>query len=77
MFHYKTSDGLSVWYKTKFGSQILATDLGAFFVIQCICNIIRNMFSVGLIIMWSTIVVEGFLTSEIWALENLEGYQMW
>ena len=27
--------------------------------------------------MWSSIVIEGFPTNEIWALENLEGYQLW
>ena len=35
-----------------------------------ICTVFKNMFNVGLIIMWSSIVVEGFPTTEIWALEN-------
>ena len=29
----------------------------------------------GPMIMWLSIVVEGFPTTEIWALENLEGYR--
>ena len=35
------------------------------------------MFNVGLIMIWQSIVVEGFTIAEIWALENLEGYQLW
>ena len=27
--------------------------------------------------MWQSIVIEGFSIAEIWALENLEGYQLW
>ena len=34
------------------------------------------MFIVALIMMWQSIVVLGFRTTETWALENLEGYQL-
>ena len=34
------------------------------------------MFDVALIMMWQSIVVVGFPTTETWALENLEGYQL-
>ena len=61
--------------KPNLVAKILATNFGVFF---CnIGNVFKNMFNVGLIIMWSIIVVEGFPTAEIWALENLEGYQLW
>ena len=65
----------SVWYKTKFGSQNLATNFGIFF--YDICNVFTNMFNVALIMMGQSIVVVGIPSSEIWALENLEGYQLW
>ena len=65
----------TVWYKTKFGSQNFGYQLWCLF---CnICNVFKNMFNVELIIMWLSIVVVGFSTTEIWALENLEGYQLW
>ena len=66
----------TIWHKTRFGSQILATNFGVFFIIY-ICNVFKNMFDVALIMMWQSIVVVGFPTTETWALENLEGYQLW
>ena len=60
--------------KPNLVAKILATNFGVF----CnICNVFKNMFNVGLIIMWQSIVVEGFPTTEIWTLKNLEGYQLW
>ena len=35
------------------------------------------MFNVDLIVILQSIVVEGFPTTEIWALENLGVYQLW
>ena len=37
------------------------------------------MFNVALVLvmMLQSIVVVGFPTTEMWALENLEGYQLW
>ena len=51
--------------KTNFGHQ-----LWWLFVIYVMFS--KNMFNVGLIIMWQIIVVEGFPINVIWALENLE-----
>ena len=42
-----------------------------------ICNVFKNMFNVGLKIILQSIVVEGFPTTEIWALKNLEACQLW
>ena len=42
-----------------------------------ICNVFTNMFNVALIMMGQSIVVVGFTWTEIWVLENLEGYQLW
>ena len=56
-------------------AKILATNFGCLFLNTC--NIFKNMFNVGLIIMWQSIVVGGFPITEIWALKNLEGYQLW
>ena len=36
-------DGLAVWYKTKFGSQILATNFGVFFVLYVMFSEICSM----------------------------------
>ena len=68
-------DVWSVWYKTKIGSQSLATNFGVFFMIYVMFP--KKMFNVTLIMMWQIIVVVGFPTTEIWPLENLEGYQLW
>ena len=38
------------------------------------CNVFQNMFNVGLIVMWQSIVGERFPTNVIWALKNLEGF---
>ena len=35
------------------------------------------MFNMGQIMMQQNIKVQGFPTTQIWALENLEGYQLW
>ena len=66
---------LAVWYKTKFGSQNFGYQLLCLFL--NICNVFKNMFNLGLMKMWWSIVVEEFPTTEIWALENLEGYLLW
>ena len=72
-FFIKTNS--AVWYKTKFGSQILATN---FWCLLCnICNVFKNVFNVGLMIILQSIVVGGFPTTEIRALDNLEVYQLW
>ena len=64
-----------VGHKTKFGSQNFGYQL---WCLYCnIFNVFKTMFNVGLIIMWSSIIVEGFPTTEIWALENLMCYQLW
>ena len=47
-----------------------------FFFLYDICNVFKNMFDVALIMMWQSIVVMGFPTTETWAFENLEGYQL-
>ena len=41
---------LSVWYKTKFGSQNFGYQLWCLFCNRC--NVFKNMINVGLIIMW-------------------------
>ena len=41
---------LAVWYKTKFGSQNFGYQLWCLFCNTC--NVLKNMFNVGLIIMW-------------------------
>ena len=56
-----------IWYP-KFGYQLWC-------LLYDICNIFKNIFNVALIMMWQSIVVVGFPTTELWALENLEGYQ--
>ena len=54
----------TVWYKTNFGSQKFGYQ---FWCILCnSCNVFKNMFNVGLIIILPSIVVEGFPTTEIW-----------
>ena len=66
---------LTVLYKTKFGSQNFGYQRWCLF--YNICNVFKYIFNVPLIIIWLSIVVEGFFTTEIWALEILEGYQLW
>ena len=75
LLYFEVLSIVSVWYKTKFGSQILATNFGVFFMIYGM--FFKNMFDVALIMMWQSIVVVGFHTTETWVLENLEGYQLW
>ena len=48
--HYICISYSTVWYKTKFGSQNFGYQLGCLF---CnISNVLKNMFSVGLITVW-------------------------
>ena len=62
--------------KPNLVAKILATNFGAFFVIYVlrVLSVFKNMFNVGLIMMWQSITVKGFPTTEIWGSENLEGY---
>ena len=51
-------------------------NFGVFFMIY-VMLIFKNMFDVAPIMMWQSIVVVGYPATETWALENLEGYQLW
>ena len=76
MYYFPSHSILAVWYKTKFGSQNIGYQL--WFLFCNILNIFINIFNVGQkMIMWQSIVIEGFPTTVTWALENLEGHQLW
>ena len=60
--------------KPNLVEKILATNFGVFYVIYVIFK--KNMFNVDLIVVLQSIMVKGFPTTEIWALENLEVYQL-
>ena len=64
----------TVWYKTRFGSQIFGYQIWCLFCY--IYNVFENMFNMSLMIMWWNIMVQRFPMTEMWALKDLEGYQL-
>ena len=65
----------SVWYKTKFSSQMFGYQLWCLFcntMYNYIYNVFNNMFNVGLMVMWQSIVAAGFPIIEIYEL-----WQIW